>query len=159
MLDAVPGGPNADDDTGVIVDLRNRGTENITITGIRIDKTSKDVDWLRETNSMEGRWNREVFINVEDPDPDSLDANDGYYEAGEGGGDNLETGTQATLNSEALIRVNERGEIYLYEFRSQRGSGQGSESVSMDGAYLRFTIFYETEDGTQDEMTATVFVF
>lgn len=159
VLDAVPGGPNADDDTGVIVDLRNRGTENITITGIRIDKTSKDVDWLRETNSMEGRWNREVFINVEDPDPDSLDANDGYYEAGEGGGDNLETGTQATLNSEALIRVNERGEIYLYEFRSQRGSGQGSESVSMDGAYLRFTIFYETEDGTQDEMTATVFVF
>ncbi|GAB3423221.1 hypothetical protein GCM10027435_28870 [Haloparvum alkalitolerans] len=158
ILDAVPDGPSGGD-TGVIVDLRNRGTENITITGIRIDKTSTGANRLKEDSGGDGGWNREVFINVADSDPDARDANDGNYEAGDRGNSNLAFGTQVSLDNEATIRVDERGEIYLYEFRGIQGQGQNIEPISMDGQYLRFTIFFETEDGTQDETTATVFVF
>lgn len=161
VLGAEPGNPSdALTDSGVIVDIRNSGTKNITITGITINKTDNDANRVREEDNAEGRWDREVFINVNDSNPDTRDSNDGYYEAVNDTENSLLFGTKADLSSingeNATLLSGETAEVYLFQFRTKKGSGT---AVSMNGQYVKLTFYYVTENGEQKSITTTVFVF
>lgn len=146
---AEPGGPN--NGTGVVVNLRNGGTENITITGVTINKTSNNAERLAEREPGGGKWKREIFINASE---------NGFYEAGDKKMEYLAFGNRANLIQNATIRSSERANLYLYEFNQLKG-GTGSaseEPISMEGEYLKLTIHYNS-GGESKSMTTTVFVF
>ncbi|MGZ0746497.1 hypothetical protein [Haloparvum sp. AD34] len=158
VLSGVPGGPDSGD-TGVVLDIRNSGTENINITAISINKTDHGAVRLAEANGDGGRWKREVFINVNDTDPDTKDSDDGYYEDPD---NELPFGTKAELSSgageNATVGAGESGTIYLFEFEGTDQKGEDIKALSMDGHYLKLTIYYEV-GGEQKSLTTTVFVF
>jgi hypothetical protein len=133
----------------------------IELTGVRVDSTSADADYLRRERSPY----REVEVDVTD---DWEHGTDGTYSdsgadyVGGGWWTWYETGDRINLyptdNSAETLQTDEDAELGLFSFRKRRGNGQGSgsfKSVNMQNETVAITLWYTDPNGDERKASFT----
>ncbi|SFR57330.1 hypothetical protein SAMN04487947_2414 [Halogeometricum rufum] len=127
--------------SGVQFELSNDGSDELELTGVSVDATTKSsVQQLHETNGGQGDGQYEAYFDVGSDSQNSPQSNDGWYEAGDGNGDEYVVGSGTVpLTSDATLAAGEGATVYLYQFQNNGGSGQ-----NMADEEVTVTVEYES---------------
>lgn len=160
--DADADGPDGEDPpTGARFQVRNLADEEISITGLTVEKTSFDESdddiYVSEGNDGDGPWTYEIYV-------DSTDGQDGLYDAGasEDEADGISIGQRANLDGGGVesqpgeIPADSGATVYLYQFRTGPGGGN---TLNTGSKFIEVTVYFETADGEEHRVTTTLFLF
>lgn len=138
--------------SGVQFELSNDGSDPLEITAVAVDSTTESsVAKLRETNGGGGDGQYEAYFDAGGDSQNSPDAEDGWYEAGDGVDDEYTVGSGTVpLDDSATLASSDRATVYLYQFQNEGGNAR-----NVDGEDVTVTVEY-VSDGTTYAETFTV---